>query len=84
MQGVAFALIIGLGAYFASEGDVTVGVVTAFVLYLNNLFEPIQQLTQVFNSFQQAGAALKKLYGLLDEQLDLVEPEEPRGAAGGR
>ena len=69
--------IIGLGAYFASEGDVTVGVVTAFVLYLNNLFEPIQQLTQVFNSFQQAAAALKKLYGLLDEQLDLVEPEQP-------
>ena len=55
----------------------TVGVVTAFVLYLNNLFEPIQQLTQVFNSFQQAAAALKKLYGLLDEQLDLVEPEQP-------
>ena len=77
VQGVAFALIIGLGAFFASEGDVTVGVVTAFVLYLNNLFEPIQQLTQVFNSFQQAGAALKKLYGLLDEQLDLAEPEEP-------
>ena len=77
VQGVAFPLIIGLGAYFSSEGDVTVGVVTAFVLYLNNLFEPIQQLTQVFNSFQQASAALKKLYGLLDEELDLVEPEEP-------
>ena len=60
VQGVAFALIIGLGAYFASEGDVTVGVVTAFVLYLNNLFEPIQQLTQVFNSFQQAAAALQE------------------------
>ena len=77
VQGVAFALIIGLGAYFASEGDVTVGVVTAFVLYINNLFEPIQQLTQVFNSLQQAGAALKKLYGLLDEEFDLVEPAQP-------
>jgi ATP-binding cassette subfamily B protein len=77
VQGVAFALIIGLGAFLASDGDVTVGVVTAFVLYLNNLFEPIQQLTQVFNSLQQAGAALKKLYGLLDEQLDLTEPEQP-------
>jgi ATP-binding cassette subfamily B protein len=41
------------------------------------LFEPIQQLTQVFNQFQQAGAALHKLYGLLDEQSDLAEPEEP-------
>lgn len=74
-QGAAMALIIGLGAFFASEGTVSVGVVTAFVLYLNNLFEPIQQLSQVFNSFQQAGAALHKLYGLLDERPDLVEPE---------
>jgi len=77
-QGVALALIIGLGALFASEGTVSVGVVTAFVLYLNNLFEPIQQLSQVFNSFQQAGAALHKLYGLLDEPRDLVEPAQPR------
>jgi ATP-binding cassette subfamily B protein len=78
-QALAMALIIGLGAYFSSDGAVTVGVVTAFVLYLNNLFEPIQQLTQVFNSFQQAGAALHKLYGLLDEPLDLPEPAAPSG-----
>ena len=77
MQGFAMALIIGLGAFFASEGTVSVGVVTAFVLYLNNLFEPIQQLSQVFNSFQQAGAALHKLYGLLDEESDLLEPPQP-------
>jgi ATP-binding cassette subfamily B protein len=76
-QGLAMALIIGLGAFFASEGSVTVGIVTAFVLYVNNLFEPIQQLTQVFNSFQQAGAALRKLYGLLDERRDLAEPVAP-------
>ena len=75
IQGLTLALIIGLGALFASEGTVTVGVVTAFVLYLNNLYEPIQQLTQVFNTFQQAGAALHKLYGLLDEPRDLVEPD---------
>jgi ATP-binding cassette subfamily B protein len=77
IQGVSLALVIGLGAYFGSEGAVTVGVVTAFVLYLNNLYEPIQQLTQVFNTFQQSSAALHKLYGLLDTPRDLVEPERP-------
>jgi ATP-binding cassette subfamily B protein len=51
-----------------------VGIVTAFVLYLNNLYEPIQQLTQVFNTFQQSAAALHKLYGLLDTPTDLVAP----------
>ncbi len=74
VQGVTLALIIGLGAYFGSEGTVSVGVVTAFVLYLNNLYEPIQQLTQVFNTFQQSAAALHKLYGLLDTPTDLAAP----------
>jgi ATP-binding cassette subfamily B protein len=75
IQGVSLAIVIGLGAYFGSEGAVTVGVVTAFVLYLNNLYEPIQQLTQVFNTFQQSSAALHKLYGLLDTPRDLVQPD---------
>ena len=78
VQGLTLALIIGLGAYFASDDAVTVGVVTAFVLYLNNLYEPIQQLTQVFNTFQQAAAALHKLYGLLDTPFDLVDPDESK------
>lgn len=77
VQGLTLALIVGLGAYFASDGSVTVGVVTAFVLYLNNLYEPIQQLTQVFNTFQQAAAALHKLYGLLDTPFDVLDPDEP-------
>ena len=77
IQGVSLALVIGLGAYLGSEGTVTVGVVTAFVLYLNNLYEPIQQLTQVFNTFQQSSAALHKLYGLLDTPRDLVQPDVP-------
>jgi len=78
VQGLTLALIVGLGAYFASDGAVTVGIVTAFVLYLNNLYEPIQQLTQVFNTLQQAAAALHKLYGLLDTPFDLVEPDAPK------
>ena len=77
VQGLTLALIIGLGAYLSSDDAVTVGVVTAFVLYLNNLYEPIQQLTQVFNTLQQSAAALHKLYGLLDTPFDLVEPDEP-------
>ena len=72
---MSLALVIGLGAYLGSEGTVTVGVVTAFVLYLNNLYEPIQQLTQVFNTFQQSSAALHKLYGLLDTPRDLVQSD---------
>ncbi len=67
LTGVAgIAVIVGMGGYFTERGIVTVGTVAAFVLYLNNLFEPIQQLSQLYNTVQSAGAALHKLFGLLD------------------
>ena len=43
------------------------------MLYLNNLFEPIQQLSQLYNTVQSAGAALHKLFGVLDTQPSIVE-----------
>lgn len=67
------ALIIGVGGLFADQRIVTVGTVAAFVLYLNSLFEPVQQLSQLYNTLQQAGAAMKKLVGLLDTQPKIAE-----------
>jgi len=69
----ATALIIGLGGVFADRGIVSVGTVAAFVLYLNSLFEPVQQLSQQYNIVQQSGAALHKLFGVLDEQPSIAE-----------
>ena len=72
--GVAgIALIVGIGGAFVSADIITVGTVAAFVLYLNNLFEPIQQLSQLYNTLQQAGAALQKLFELLDERPSIDE-----------
>ena len=72
--GVAgIAIIVGIGGAFVSAEIVTVGTVAAFVLYLNNLFEPIQQLSQLYNTLQQAGAALQKLFELLDERPSIDE-----------
>jgi ATP-binding cassette subfamily B protein len=76
MEGLgiaATAAIVGLGGYFASESIVSVGTVAAFVLYLNNLFEPVQQLSQQYNIVQSAGAALKKLFGVLDVKPSIAE-----------
>ena len=67
------AAIIGLGGVLEHRDVVTVGTLAAFVLYLTNLFEPIQQLSQLFNLVQQAGAALSKLFGLLDTRSTLAE-----------
>ena len=56
----AIAMIVGVGGLFVDQGIVTVGTVAAFVLYLNNLFEPVQQLSQLYNTVQSAGAALQQ------------------------
>jgi ATP-binding cassette subfamily B protein len=61
------AVIIGYGGWLATHDIVTVGTVTAFVLYLNNLFEPINQLSQIYNMVQASGAALQKIFSVLDE-----------------
>jgi ATP-binding cassette subfamily B protein len=74
LAGVATtAAVVGIGGWMVGRGDVTVGTIAAFVLYLGNLFEPIQQLSQLFNTLQSAGAALHKLFGLLDTPATIVE-----------
>jgi ATP-binding cassette subfamily B protein len=67
--GVAgIAIVVGMGGIFVDQGIITVGTVLAFVLYLNSLFEPIQQLSQLYNTVQSAGAALHKVFALLDTE----------------
>ena len=74
-QGSAIAVILFYGGWLTGRDIVTVGTLAAFVLYLQNLFEPMQQMSQLFNTLQAAGAALHKLYTLLDE--DIVIDERP-------
>jgi len=70
---LASALIVGVGGWLVHRGSVSVGTVVAFVLLLTNLFDPVQQLSQLYNTMQSAGAALKKLFGILDSQPDIDE-----------
>jgi ATP-binding cassette subfamily B protein len=67
------ALVVAVGGYLVSQHQVTVGTVTFFILTLSNLFEPIQQFSQLFNQMQSAGAGLRKLFGLLDTPLDVPQ-----------
>jgi len=70
---VGIAIVIGVGGLFVDEGIIELGAVAAFVLYLNSLFEPVQQLSQLYNVLQSAGAALHKLFGLLDTKPSVAE-----------
>jgi ATP-binding cassette subfamily B protein len=67
------ALALGFGGWLVHQGELSVGTVAFFVLALSNLFEPVQQLSQLFNTVQSAGAGLKKLYELLDTRVDVPE-----------
>jgi ATP-binding cassette subfamily B protein len=67
------AAVLGIGGILVHQHAVKVGIVAAFVLYLANVFEPISQLSQLFNLVQSAGAALTKLFALLDTPSPVVE-----------
>ncbi len=67
------AIAVGFGGWLVLHDRATVGTVAFFVLTLNQLFEPIQQLSQLFNVVQSAGAALHKLYELLDTAPEVAE-----------
>ena len=67
------AVILLYGGYQAIHGHVTIGVLVAFVAALNNFFDPIQQLSQLYTTYQSGMAALDKIFELLDEEPDLVD-----------
>lgn len=69
----AGALVIGIGGWFVHRGTITLGTVVAFVLLLSSLFDPVQQLSQLYNTVQSAGAALNKLFGILDSKPEVDE-----------
>lgn len=71
------AVAIGYGGWLVRADALSIGTVVAFVLLLQGLFEPVQQLSQLFNLVQSATASLDKLFGLLDEPIDIDEPEQP-------
>lgn len=67
------ALVVGVGGHMAINQVVTIGTIAFFVLTLNNIYEPVQQLSQLFNTLQSAGAGLKKVFELLDTEIDVNE-----------
>ena len=73
----ATAVVLGYGGYRYFGGDITIGTLLAFMLYLSNFFDHVQQLSQLYNTFLSAVAALDKIMDVLDEQ---PEVEDEPGA----
>jgi ATP-binding cassette, subfamily B, bacterial len=66
-------IALGLGGWMVIEGRLTVGTLSAFLLYLQLTFEPVQSLSFLFNQVQSAAAALRKIFALLDTEGDLLD-----------
>lgn len=67
------AIIAGYGGYLAVNGVVTVGLVVAFLQYVQNFFRPIQTISQMYTVAQAALAAAERVFELLDTQPDIVD-----------
>ncbi|HET6652845.1 MAG TPA: ABC transporter transmembrane domain-containing protein, partial [Nocardioides sp.] len=74
---ITIAVVLLYGAYLAFHGEVSVGVLAAFLLYLRGFFEPMQEISQFYNTFQSASAALEKLSGVLEEEPSVADPATP-------
>ena len=70
-------MVLGYGGLLVIDGDIKVGVLATFLLYLQRFFDPLQDLSQFYNTFQSAAAALEKISGVLDEEPQVAEPADP-------
>jgi ATP-binding cassette subfamily B protein len=86
LSGVADAIVLGVGAGLIASGHLTSGALIAFILYIDLFFSPIQQLSQVFDSWQQTRvsvariADLMRLETLTPPATEPIMPERLRGA----
>lgn len=67
------AAVLGAGAAMVARGEIAAGVLVAFLLYLGRLFGPIQQLSQVFDSYQQAQVGFRRITDLLRTKPDVTD-----------
>jgi ATP-binding cassette subfamily B protein len=78
LSSAATAVVLGYGGWLVFHGEVTIGTLVAFLGYLSNFFDPVQQLSQLYNTFLSAVAALDKLTDLMDEQPEVQDADTAR------
>ncbi|WP_156119068.1 ABC transporter ATP-binding protein [Modestobacter caceresii] len=69
--------VLGYGALRVMDGDLEVGFLLSFLVYLRRFFDPLQDIAMFYNSYQSASAALEKLSGVLEERSSVPEPADP-------
>jgi len=70
-------VVLGYGGLLAIEGNIKVGVLATFLLYLQRFFDPLQDVSQFYNIFQSAASGLEKISGVLEQDAAVPEPTAP-------
>jgi ABC-type multidrug transport system fused ATPase/permease subunit len=78
LSTVALGIVLLYGGHLYFNGLVTIGTLFAFMLYVQNFFDPVQQLSQLYNTFLSATAALDKIMDVLDRQPDVRDRPDAR------
>jgi ABC-type multidrug transport system fused ATPase/permease subunit len=73
LSAIATAIVLGYGGYLVFNDAITIGTLVAFILYLSNFFDPVQQLSQLYNTFLSATAALDKIMDVTDEEPEVLD-----------
>jgi len=73
LSSIALAVVLGYGGHLYFGGKVTIGTLFAFMLYVQNFFDPVQQLSQLYNTFLSATAALDKIMDVMDEEPNVLD-----------
>jgi ATP-binding cassette, subfamily B, bacterial len=87
VANVIIGVVLCYGGLLVIDGDIKVGVLATFLLYLQRFFDPLQDVSQFYNSFQSAASGLEKISGVLEEEPAVPEPAVPDplpAAASGR
>jgi ATP-binding cassette subfamily B protein len=77
LAAVSDAIVLGVGSVLHANGSIEVATIIAFLLYLDQFFSPIQQLSQVFDTWQQARASMAKINELMGTPTNTPEPAQP-------
>jgi ATP-binding cassette, subfamily B, bacterial len=81
LSTVALAVVLAYGGHLYFGGSLSLGTLFAFMLYVQNFFDPVQQLSQLYNTFLSATAALDKIMGVLDEEPEVLDRPNARELA---
>jgi ATP-binding cassette, subfamily B, bacterial len=74
---VITGVVLCYGGLRVLDGDIKIGILASFLLYLQRFFDPLQDVSQFYNTFQSAASALEKISGVLEEEPSVAEPPRP-------